>query len=324
MTLHTIELRADDAVVSVVSFTKAVTEWSRRCFGPGWEVFDASPTSVSTGPMVIGEVDEEAYASLAARVANGPHEKAGYAGAALLVAPGTPEVAAAAVAPGERLAYRHEPDAQCRTVHGCDVETVAEAAARLARQCMREALTRAGWSLLAAAAVVRAGQAVLFCGGSAPDRATAARTLAGRNGWQLLGGEAVFVRPDQCGGVRVLPYPSPTEPTQPGLRSAPTGRTATALPLPTARSGRAAALLSPRIEPGETPSLLPGGCELTENDFTTTDTNPWPLSDAPATPAPGAWKSTAARLSQLPADRVLLGTDPTANADFLAKLTDSL
>jgi hypothetical protein len=222
MTLHAVQLHAAGAAVAVVSFSRAVPERARRCFGQSWQARWLSPESECGGAMVIADVDPEAYAGLAARVTGGPHETVVRGGVEMLVAPRTVDGVTNAVVPGEGLACRWEPDAARVTVYGCSEEPLARAAVREVRTAMRAELAQDGWSVVRACAVVRDGQAVLVRGGEA---AGVTLGLVVRGGWELLADGLVFVRADAEGGVRALPFP-------PG---APGG-------LPLARGGRVVAL----------------------------------------------------------------------------------
>ncbi|WP_329217987.1 hypothetical protein OG352_17445 [Streptomyces sp. NBC_01485] len=208
MTTHAVRLEAADAAVDVVSADKAVTDWTTRYFGPWWKAADVPADSVCTGPLVIAEVDPGKYADAALAVTQARNESTTYAKAQLLL---TRDVAAGVilgVQPGESLAYRSEPDVGSLVISGCDTEPVATATARLAREVMRGMLLRAGWSVLHASAVVREGGVVLTFGQKGAGKTTTALALANRYGWGLLANDRVFVRPNETGGVDVLPWPS--------------------------------------------------------------------------------------------------------------------
>jgi hypothetical protein len=209
MTLHAIRLRADDTAVTVASFSKTVTDECRRSFHPWWTVINLSPESTCTGPMVIADVDPGAYDDLAARVTGGPHDTVTCAGVPASVAHRPADQVVLAVAPQTGLAYRCELDTGSVSVYGHEAGATADAAVRLAREAMRRALLRGGWSLLRASAVVREGKAVLIPGPRGVGKTTAALAMAAHHGWSLLADDGAFVRAHPATGVRVLPLPSP-------------------------------------------------------------------------------------------------------------------
>ncbi|MGW1290162.1 hypothetical protein ACWDBD_17550 [Streptomyces sp. NPDC001118] len=85
MTSYATRLQAAEAAVIVLSADKAVTDWSARYFGPWWNAVDAKPESVCGGPLVVAEVDEEAYGEASLAVAQAPHTSTTYAKAQTLV-----------------------------------------------------------------------------------------------------------------------------------------------------------------------------------------------------------------------------------------------
>ncbi|MBL1101539.1 hypothetical protein [Streptomyces coffeae] len=93
-----------------------------------------------------------------------------------------------------------------------------------------------------------------------------------------------------------------------------------------ATSGRAAALLFPRIDPSAVPALADGDRTLADDDFmtgATEDRYPDHFDLARGINGGGndlACASVAERLAALPHHQVVLGHDIQANADFLAKL----
>jgi hypothetical protein len=97
-----------------------------------------------------------------------------------------------------------------------------------------------------------------------------------------------------------------------------------------ATSGRAAALLFPRIDPTAAPALIDGERTLHEGDFmsgATEDRYPDHFGLAHGIDGGGsdpARADVANRLAALPHHQVVLGHDAGANADFLTKLSDSL
>ncbi|WP_078992782.1 hypothetical protein [Streptomyces sp. MMG1121] len=208
MTSYATRLQAAEAAVTVLSADKAVTDWSTRYFGPWWNAVDAKPESVCEGPLVVAEVDEDAYGEASLAVTQAPHTSTTYAKAQTLVARDAAAGAVRAVSPGELLAYRSEPASGTLTIYGCDTETVATATARLAREMVRGVLLRAGWCVLHASAVVQGGRVALTFGRKGAGKTTTALALAARHGWGLLANDRVFVRPDDRDGVDVLPWPS--------------------------------------------------------------------------------------------------------------------
>lgn len=208
MTTYATRLDAADAAVTVVSSTQAVTDWSRRYFGPWWNAVDAPPESVCAAPLVVADVDPGQYADAALAVTQAPHTSTTYAKAHTLVARDDVEGVITAVSPEEGLAYRSETATGRLTIVGCDTEPVATAGARLAREAMRGVLLRSGWSVLHASAVVLDGRVILAFGSKGAGKTTSAVAMAARNGWELLANDRVFVRVNAAGSVDVLPWPS--------------------------------------------------------------------------------------------------------------------
>lgn len=208
MTTYATRLEAADAAVSVLSSTQAVTDWSRRYFGPWWNAVDVAPESVCTAPLVVADVDAQQYADAALAVTQAPHTSTTYAKAHTLVARDETEDVITAVSPDEGLAYRSETGTGRLTIVGRDTEPVATAAARLAREAMRGVLLRSGWSVLHASAVALDGRVILTFGSKGAGKTTSAVALAARHGWELLANDRVFVRVNATGGVDVLPWPS--------------------------------------------------------------------------------------------------------------------
>ncbi|WP_109006274.1 hypothetical protein [Streptomyces rishiriensis] len=371
-----IRLQAADADVTVLSNTAFVTDWSHRYFGPWWNAFEVPASSVCAGPLVTADVDEKAYADLAALLASVPHGEATYAKARLLLARDSTGTITA-VSPDEQLAYRSEQLGGHVTISGHAPEPVALAAARIAREMIRAALLRDGWTLLHASAVVRDGRALLAFGDKGAGKTTTALLMASR-GAQLLANDRVFIK--RIGNdLRVLPWPSAAaiglglldalglydvvrhqlqagehlHPTQhqdvtdallAGRREPlwePGGkreRKVQVFPdqfvswfgMELATGGRAAALLFPRIAPAAAPALVDGERTLGESDFmsgATEDRYPDHFGLAHGIDGGGsdlARATVAEHLAALPHHQVVLGHDVTANADFLAKLSDSL
>jgi hypothetical protein len=199
------QVHAADASVTVLSNTPAVTDWSRRYFGPWWNSLEVPAGSVCAGPLVTADVDEKAYADMAAQVGACPHEQVMYAKAPLLLTRDSTGTITG-VSSGEGLAYRSEQLGGRVTIAGRTVEPLALATARIAREMIRSTLLRDGWTLLHASAVVRDGRAVLAFGSKGSGKTTTALLMA-RRGAQLLANDRVFVKPigDE---LRVLPWPS--------------------------------------------------------------------------------------------------------------------
>ncbi|GGV64809.1 hypothetical protein [Streptomyces thermoviolaceus] len=207
-TSHATQLQAAGAAVTVLSADPRVTGRVQRSIGPWWTAVRVPPESVEAGPVVEAVLDTDSYGDTAFAVTRSPHRRTTYAGTRILVADSSPDGVVLAVSPGDRLAYRSEPASGHLTVVGCEVETVATATARMAREAMRGVLLRDGWAVLHASAVALDGRVVLALGEKGAGRTTTALTLAARHGWELLADDRVFVRPDSTGGVTVLPWPS--------------------------------------------------------------------------------------------------------------------
>jgi hypothetical protein len=208
VTTHAVRLEAAGAFMTVVSAERAVTDWTARYFGQWWKATEIPPESVCAGPVVVAEVSPGAYADASLEVTQAPHTSAVYAKAQLLLTRDEAAGVIRGVSPEEALAYRSEPAAGSLAVIGCDTEPVATATARLAREVMRGTLLRAGWSVLHASAVVHEGRVILTFGQKGAGKTTTALTLAAQRGLALLANDRVFVRPNDSGGVDVLPWPS--------------------------------------------------------------------------------------------------------------------
>ncbi|MFE5262920.1 phosphoenolpyruvate carboxykinase (ATP) [Streptomyces coelicoflavus] len=209
MTAHAVRLESAGATVTVVSPERAVTDWSARYFGPWWKAAEVPSESVCAGAVVTAAVDTKQYDDVAFSVTQAPHTSTEYARAQLLLAREVSAGAVRAVSPMQALAYRSEPGAGRLDVVGCQTEDVATATARLAREVMRGQLLRDGWAVLHASAVVdESARTVLTFGDKGAGKTTTALALAvgGRVG--LLANDRVFVRPNDRGGVDVLPWPS--------------------------------------------------------------------------------------------------------------------
>ncbi|MFG3207950.1 hypothetical protein [Streptomyces sp. NPDC048192] len=198
-------LQAADASVTVLSNTPFVTNWARRYFGSWWNAFEVPASGVCAGPLVTADIDDKTYDHLHTLVTSCPHDEVTYAKARLLLARDSTGTITG-VSPDEGLAYRSEQLGGHVTIAGRTAEPLALAAARIAREMIRAALLRDGWTLLHASAVVRDDQAVLAFGSKGAGKTTTALLLASR-GAQLLANDRVFVK--VVGGeLRVLPWPS--------------------------------------------------------------------------------------------------------------------
>lgn len=369
--MYATRLEAADAAVSVLSSARAVTDWSRRYFGPWWKATDVAPERVRAAPLVRADVDASRYADAALAVTRAPHTSTTYAQARTLVVRDDAEGVVTAVSPEEGLAYRSETATGRLTVVGCATEPVATAAARLAREAVRGVLLRSGWSVLHASAVALDGRVILAFGAKGAGKTTSAVAMAARHGWELLANDRVFVRVDAAGGVDVLPWPAaaalglglldalgwfdvarrrlaagerlhPTQhervtdallagrrgPLWDGERELKAqifpDQFAAWFGLRLATGGQAAALLFPRVEPGAAPAVTEGGRTLGDGDFMSGRTEDrYPDVFGPARVEGGAAadarRAVTERLAGLPRHSVVLGHDPTANADLLVK-----
>lgn len=203
---HAVSLRVAGETVVVRSATAAVTDWTARYFGPWWNA--APHDGDAEGPEVVAEVNLGRYERLAASVTDGSYTETVYARAHTLVSRDDNGVVTA-VTPTERLVYRYDPAVKRLEIAGSVEQSVAVAAARLAREMMRGLLLRDGWAVLHASAVVGDNErTVLTFGGKGAGKTTTALTLAARGGLRLLANDRVFVRPSDTGGVEVLPWPA--------------------------------------------------------------------------------------------------------------------
>ncbi|MFI5803718.1 hypothetical protein [Streptomyces sp. NPDC051561] len=206
MTAHATRITTADHHVTVTSPRQPVTDWALRYFGPWWNAADVTDSDEpEAGPVVAADVDDHQLAALTDQVNSRPAvSETVYANAPLRYMRDGDVVVACQ--PSEPLAYRYEPG-RLRIVGGEDTP-VALATARFAREILRGQLLADGWSILHASAVTNeAGDTVLTLGGKGAGKTTTALLLA-RSGWGLLANDRVFVRPDNNGGVRVLPWPS--------------------------------------------------------------------------------------------------------------------
>ncbi|WP_052850414.1 hypothetical protein [Streptomyces avicenniae] len=205
--MHAVRLTTADAAATVTSHTASVTDWCARYVRPWWSAETVPAEEPTAAPLLVAEVDPGRYASLAAEVSGADHATVAYARTPLLVAREHAERVVTAVSPATALAYRAQTHAARLSIFGTDPGEVATAAARLVREAVRGVLLRDGWTVLHASAVERDGQVVLSFGGKGAGKTTTALTLA-THGWRLLANDRVFVRPDDAGGVTVLPWPS--------------------------------------------------------------------------------------------------------------------
>ncbi|MFF9803057.1 hypothetical protein ACF1G3_37400, partial [Streptomyces rochei] len=196
---------AADASVTVLSNTSFVTDWTRRYFGSWWDAFEVPASSVCAGPLVTADIDDKTYAHLLTLVTSCPHDEVTYAKARLLLTRDSTGTITG-VSPEEKLAYRSEQLGGHVTIAGRTSEQLALATARIAREMIRAALLRDGWTLLHASAVVRAGRALLAFGSKGAGKTTTALLLASR-GAELLANDRVFAKV-VAGELRVLPWPS--------------------------------------------------------------------------------------------------------------------
>ncbi|MFD5542454.1 hypothetical protein ACFWIJ_32720 [Streptomyces sp. NPDC127079] len=207
MSLTATRIHADTATVTVASQTAAITEWSARYFGPWWNAAaaaDPGPGSLADGGgLVLADVDPGRVDDIAALVADCGPEETTYANARTLV--GRADGITHAVQPEERIGY--QANGRRLVIVGGDLQSVAVAAARLARELVRGQLLADGWTVLHASAATQNGDAVLTLGDKGAGKTTTGLLLA-LGGWGLLANDRVFVRPEPDGHVRVLPWPS--------------------------------------------------------------------------------------------------------------------
>lgn len=136
-----------------------------------------------------------------------PTHTVDYAKHELLVAQDGEDIVA--MSSSEGIAYRSTPSSGRLVLAGIDVQPLALAAARIAREAIRGQLLRDGWAVLHSSAVVRPedGATLLTLGGKGAGKTTTALLLASC-GWQLLANDRVWVRPSGEKGVEVVPWPS--------------------------------------------------------------------------------------------------------------------
>lgn len=207
MSPYAVRLEAGGAAVTVMSPDRAVVAWTARYAGPWWNADEVPAGAACSGPLVTASVDPRGYEDLAHAVTSGRYSSAVYAGHALDVTVDVGDGVVRAVCPARGYGYRSDPRAGVLEVVGCQVEDVAAATARVARETVRGVLQGAGWSVLHASAVERGGRVVLVLGGKGAGKTTSALLLA-RHGAGLVANDRVFVRVAEDGGVDVLPWPA--------------------------------------------------------------------------------------------------------------------
>ncbi|MFG2722803.1 hypothetical protein ACGFW5_31570 [Streptomyces sp. NPDC048416] len=196
------------AAVTVLSNRREVTDWAQRYFGPWWNAAPVEPTAVSAEGVVIADVDPGEHDTITRLVFDGRlNVSVDFAKHRLRAARDGDDVIATSASEG--VAYRSSP-ANGRFVMATmeDVQPLALAAARVAREAIRGQLLRAGWAVLHASAVVRPrdGATILTFGDKGAGKTTTALLLAS-HGWELLANDRVLVRPTEQ-GVEVVPWPS--------------------------------------------------------------------------------------------------------------------
>ncbi|MFF5563960.1 hypothetical protein ACFY7Z_17940 [Streptomyces sp. NPDC012623] len=195
------------AAVTVLSNRPEVTDWALRYFGPWWNATSMDDAVCADG-VVIADVEPTDYEEITHLVHDGrPTTAVDYAKHPLLVAQDGEDIIA--TSPEEGIAYRATPSSGRLVLAGTDVQPLALAAARLAREAIRGQLLRDGWAVLHSSAVVRPtdGATLLAFGDKGSGKTSTALLLASR-GWQLLANDRVLVRPTGERDVEVVPWPS--------------------------------------------------------------------------------------------------------------------
>ncbi|MFJ1648203.1 hypothetical protein [Streptomyces sp. NPDC088258] len=195
------------AAVTVLSNRPEVTDWALRYFGPWWNATSMDDAVCADG-VVIADVEPTDYEEITHLVHDGrPTAAVDYAKHPLLVAQDGEDIIA--TSPEEGIAYRATPSSGRLVLAGTDVQPLALAAARLAREAIRGQLLRDGWAVLHSSAVVRPtdGATLLAFGDKGSGKTSTALLLASR-GWQLLANDRVLVRPTGERDVEVVPWPS--------------------------------------------------------------------------------------------------------------------
>ncbi|GGX36426.1 hypothetical protein [Streptomyces chryseus] len=197
---------ADGQAVTVTSRSTTITDWAARYLGSWWTAAATDAADV-TGAVVCADVDAGEVAALSAIVTAGEPVEVTYANDRMLHTTDQ-SGRVTAVQPDAGLAYRWEPAARRLRIVGGDETAVAAAAARLAREVIRGQLLADGWEILHASAVTRPDGATLLSLGDKGAGKTTVGFLLARAGWRLLANDRVFVRCEDGGTVRVLPWPS--------------------------------------------------------------------------------------------------------------------
>ncbi|WP_326694752.1 hypothetical protein [Streptomyces sp. NBC_01766] len=201
-------LEAATAAVTVLSNRPEVTAWALRYFGPWWNATSVDAASVRADAVVIADVNRDACEKITLLIHDSrPTDSVDYAKHPLLVARDGEDIIA--TSRDEGIAYRSTPSSNRIFLAGTDAQSLALAAARLAREAIRGQLLRAGWAVLHSSAVVRPddGATLLTFGDKGAGKTTTALLLASR-GWQLLANDRVLVRPTGERDVEVVPWPS--------------------------------------------------------------------------------------------------------------------
>ncbi|MFE7114333.1 hypothetical protein ACFU99_02770 [Streptomyces sp. NPDC057654] len=193
------------AQVAVTGRTSAAAQCLRHFHGM-WHV-DPTPTaSTGTGiPVIHAELNPYQVHIIEGVVTRHEHEEVRYADTRTLLMHDA-DGRTYAVQPDRGLAYRADPGRRNLTIVAEHDAALGLAAARLARDVIRAQLQSEGWALLRGAAVAD-GRALLITGAPGAGTTTAVLYLA-RAGWQVLSDGHLFVRHDDDGLVRLLPWPA--------------------------------------------------------------------------------------------------------------------
>lgn len=201
-------LEAAAAAVTVLSNRPEVTDWALRYFGPWWNATSVDAGGVCGDAVVLADVDPDDYEVITRLVNDGRDtDTVEYAKHELLVAQDGEDIVA--TSPSEGIAYRSTPSSGRLVLSATDVQPLALAAARIAREAIRGQLLGDGWAVLHSSAVVRPedGATILTFGDKGAGKTTTALLLAS-HGWQLLANDRVLVRPTGERDVEVVPWPS--------------------------------------------------------------------------------------------------------------------
>ncbi|GAB2858314.1 hypothetical protein GCM10022221_67270 [Actinocorallia aurea] len=195
-------IEAGGRSVTVSSATSGVADWSIRYFGDWWSATSSDRPVELLVSANVSPFDAPGQVEFVHMLATDSVE---YAGEPMEYVRDEEGVVRAAQG---LTSYRYTPGRSLQIVGAQETE-VAAAAARLAREMLRGRLLGDGWLILhASAAVGPDGQTVLALGDKGAGKTTTAFSLAQCPGWSLLANDRVFVRPDNDGGVEVLPWPS--------------------------------------------------------------------------------------------------------------------